>query len=98
MTITSALVLYAVIWFMTMFVVLPLRLVTQGDAGEVVPGTPAGAPSEIQMRRKIKLTTWIATPIWAVISAIILSGWIEVRDFDWRGVLPPETEADGTGG
>ena len=98
MAITSAIVLYAVTWFMTMFIVLPIRMVTQGDAGEVVPGTPAGAPNDVQMRRKIRLTTWIATPVWAVISAIILSGWIEVRDFDWMNQLPPEAEADGTGG
>ena len=35
MGITSAIVLFAVVWFMTLFIVLPLRLETQGDAGEV---------------------------------------------------------------
>ncbi len=89
MGITSAIVLYAVIWFMVLFLVLPLRLVTQGDAGDVVPGTPAGAPHQAVMGRKLRLTTIVATVLWVVIAGIILSGVIEVRDFDWLGRLPP---------
>ncbi|MAY31868.1 MAG: hypothetical protein CMM86_04625, partial [Rhodovulum sp.] len=38
MTITAAIVLFAVIWFMVLFVTLPVRLRTQGDVGEIVPG------------------------------------------------------------
>lgn len=49
MGITSALVLFAVVWFMTFFVVLPLRLTTQGEAGEVVPGTHKSAPADAQI-------------------------------------------------
>ena len=40
MSISAAIVLYSVCWFMVFFIVLPLRLTTQGDAGAVVPGTP----------------------------------------------------------
>ena len=43
MGITAALVLFAVIWFMVLFITLPIRLQTQGDVGEVTPGTQAGA-------------------------------------------------------
>ena len=97
MSITAALVLFSVTWFMVFFVVLPLRLTTQGDAGEVTPGTPAGAPAGMVVRRKARLTTIIATVIWAALSAVILSGVITVRDFDFRGTMtPPAT--DGTGG
>ena len=46
MPITSALVLFAVIWFLTLFIVLPLRLQTQGDVGEIEPGTHAGSPEK----------------------------------------------------
>lgn len=89
MSITAAFVLFAVCWFMTFFVVLPLRLTTQGDAGTVTPGTPAGAPAGFVVRRKARLTTIIATGIWLVLSGIILSGWITVRDFDVMGRMPP---------
>lgn len=90
MTITAALVLYAVTWFMTFFIVLPLRLKTQGEAGEVVPGTPQGAPHGEIVGRKAKITTVIATVIFAILAGIILSGVISVRDFDWRHIMPPE--------
>jgi predicted secreted protein len=89
MSITAAFVLFAVCWFMTFFVVLPLRLTTQGDAGQVMPGTPAGAPAGFVVRRKARLTTIIATGIWLVLSGIILSGWITVRDIDVMGRMPP---------
>jgi len=75
----SAIVLYAVIWFLTLFVVLPLRLVTQGDAGEVVPGTPESAPVDARMRRRLWITTAAATVIWVVVAAIILSGVINLQ-------------------
>lgn len=83
MAITSAIVLFAVVWFMTFFIVLPLRLETQGEAGEIVPGTHKSAPADAQVGRKARITTYFAVPIWAVLTVVILSGWISVRDFDW---------------
>jgi len=78
----TSLVLLAVVWFMTLFIVLPLRLKTQGDVGKVVPGTPSSAPDDIQIKRKFLLTTFVALPIWAVLVALILSGTITVDSFD----------------
>ena len=52
MSITSAIVLFAIVWFMVFFIALPIRLKTQGDVGEIVPGTQAGAPAEHQLKKK----------------------------------------------
>lgn len=83
MSIVSALVLFAVVWFMALFVVLPIRLETQGDVGEKVEGTHAGSPaSNFSMRRKAKITTYVAVPIWGLLVVIILWGGISVRDLD----------------
>lgn len=87
MTITAALVLYAVTWFMVFFVVLPLRFTSQSEAGKVVPGTPGSAPADHQVGRKARITTLIATVIWAMLAGTIVSGVVSVRDFDWRGVM-----------
>lgn len=92
MTITAALVLYAVTWFMTFFIVLPLRLRTQGEAGEIVPGTPSGAPHQENIGRKAWITTLIATVIWAVLAGVIISGAISVRDLDFRNIMPPASQ------
>ncbi len=89
MTITAAIVLFAVIWFMTLLVVLPIRIKTQGDLGEIVPGTHAGAPEVHHMKKKMWITTGISVVLWAVIAGIIISGVISVRDFDWLNQLEP---------
>ena len=89
MSITSAIVLFAVIWFMVFFVVLPLRLTTQGEAGKVVPGTHASAPADPQLKRKVRVTTLWALGLWIVIGGTILSGVITVRALDVMGRMPP---------
>ncbi|MDZ7884422.1 MAG: DUF1467 family protein [Mycobacterium sp.] len=89
MTITAAVVLFAVVWFMVFFIVLPLRLTTQGDAGSAVPGTPLSAPRDEMVGRKAKVTTLFAILVWGLLAGIITSGLISVRDFDWMGRMPP---------
>ncbi|MBP7001323.1 DUF1467 family protein [Amaricoccus sp.] len=82
MTITGAIVLFAVIWFLTLFVALPIGLRTQDEAGEVEPGTPASAPSEAWMRRKFLWVTVITVALWVPLCALILWGGVTVRDLD----------------
>ncbi|MBO9464002.1 DUF1467 family protein [Tropicibacter sp. R15_0] len=80
MGIVSGLVLYAVIWFLTFLVVIPIRLKTQGDVGEVVPGTHAGSPAVHNLKRKAWITTGLALVVWGIIAAIILTETITVDD------------------
>lgn len=90
MNVVSAIVLLAVVWFMTLFVVLPIRLETQGDVGERVDGTHAGSPaSSFSMKRKLKTTTLFAVPIWAVICAVVIWGGITVEDIDLFNRMGP---------
>jgi predicted secreted protein len=89
MGITSAIVLYAVFWFLTFLVVLPIRVKTQGDLGKIVPGTHAGAPEVHDLKKKAWITTGVAFVLWVIVAGIILSGWISVRDLDWFGRMGP---------
>jgi len=89
MGITSALVLYAVIWFMTWLIAIPIRITTQGEAGDVVPGTHAGSPEIHHLKKKAWITTGVAAILWVIIAGVILSGWIDVRDFDWYNRMGP---------
>ncbi|WP_298492429.1 DUF1467 family protein [uncultured Maritimibacter sp.] len=91
MSITGALVLLTVIWFMTMFIVLPITLRTQAEDGDVVPGTHQGAPSNFRLGRTMLITTAVAVPLWVVISAIILSGIVTVDMLDWNNYLGERT-------
>ncbi len=79
---TSAVVLYVVIWFMTLFVVLPIGYRSQEEDGEVAPGTPPGAPSTTHFKRKFLWTTIAATLIWLVIAGVIWTGVIPISTFD----------------
>jgi len=94
LAITSGIVLFMVIWAMVFFIVLPLRMVSQGDAGEIVPGTHASAPADAQVGRKAKITTYWAVPLWCIITAIILSGVISVRDIDMFDRMGPAVTSD----
>ncbi len=90
MGVVSGIVLFAVVWFMVLFVVLPIRLETQGDVGEQVEGTHAGSPATgFSMKRRFRVTTLWAIPIWAIIAAVILWGDISVRDIDIFGRMAP---------
>ena len=87
MTITGAFVLFSVTWFMVFFCVLPLRFTSQADAGTVVPGTPRSAPATEVVGRKARITTLVATVIWAAICAVILWGGIGIDDLDVFGIM-----------
>ncbi|MDH2327516.1 DUF1467 family protein [Falsirhodobacter xinxiangensis] len=87
MTITAAIVLFAVTWFLTLFIVLPLRFTSQADAGHVVPGTPPSAPSTEVVGRKIKITTIVAVILWCLMAGVIVFGGITIRDLDISGVM-----------
>jgi predicted secreted protein len=87
MTITAAIVTFATLWFLVLFCVLPLRFRSQADAGRVEPGTPASAPDDPQIGRKVRLTTLIAVPLFALIWAVVTSGRITVDNMDVFHIL-----------
>ena len=89
MGITSALVLYAVLWFLTFLVVIPIRLKTQGDVGQIVPGTHAGAPHEPNLRKMALITTAVSAALWVIIAYVLVSGMLTVRDIDWFNRMEP---------
>ncbi len=86
MAVSSALVLYAVIWFLCLFVMLPIRVRSQSESGDVVRGTPPSAPSNPQLKTKLKWTTFVAAVIWLPVAAAIWSGIISIEDIDFFGL------------
>ncbi len=82
MTITGAFVLFATIWFVALLVALPIGLTTQGEAGDVVPGTPSSAPADPMIGRKLVWVTVVTLLLWLPLCAFILWGGLTVRDLD----------------
>ena len=82
MSIPSALVLFAVIWFLCLFIALPIKIRTQIEAGKVVPGTPPSSPVDPKLGKKVKWVTLCAVAIWIPVAAVIGSGWLSVEMID----------------
>ena len=82
MAIFSAIVLFAMIWFITLLCVLVIRQPSQADVGEVVEGTHAGAPANPQIRRRIRITTIITVILWVPLVWAIASGTLTLEMID----------------
>ncbi|MCQ0990022.1 DUF1467 family protein [Jiella marina] len=65
MGIISALAIYFIIWWTTLFVVLPFGHRSQLESEEVILGTTSSAPAEHRMGRKLIVTTILATVVFA---------------------------------
>lgn len=87
MTITSTIVLFATIWAIVFFCVLPFGQVSQHEAGDVVPGTPASAPSDAQIKRKALITTLAAVVVFAIVYYVLISKVVTLDDIPW--MVPP---------
>ncbi len=87
MSITSAIVLYCVIWAILFYMINPLWQTSQSEDGEVVPGTPASAPVDPKIRKKAILTTVIATVLFVLAYSTIEFGWLTLDDISF--LTPP---------
>ena len=68
---------YLILWFLSMFLVLPF--------GVKVPETPevghaSSAPHQPHLLRKAIIATVLAAILWVGLDALMLSGWISFRD------------------
>jgi predicted secreted protein len=64
---------FFVLWFITLFAVLPFFAQTQEEAGDVVPGTPESAPPKILIWKFYFLITIVPTIAFVVFSTVIAS-------------------------
>lgn len=63
----GAIALYFVIWWLTLFAVLPIGVRSQEEAGEIVPGSEIGAPAKARMGFKVLLTTLVSIPVFLLV-------------------------------
>ena len=64
MTITSAIVLLSVYWFIILFIVLPINVTTQNDERNVIEGTAPSSPINPNLKRKFSITTIVSFILW----------------------------------
>jgi predicted secreted protein len=92
MGITSALVVFAVVWFLVLFCILPQRILTQKEIGNVIQGTPSSAPAYSNIKRKFLLTTLIAVFIWFLLCLLIIYGFISFDTMDLFKFFDPNNK------
>ncbi|HVZ51529.1 MAG TPA: DUF1467 family protein [Pseudolabrys sp.] len=89
MSITTVIAIYFLIWWITLFAVLPWGVRSQHESsGEMAPGTDPGAPAVHRVWRALLWTTIWATVIFVALAAAYRSNLIP---FDWLAQIstPP---------
>jgi predicted secreted protein len=67
MSTTTAVAVFFLIWWVTLFAVLPWGVRSQQEDGEVVPGTDPGAPLVPKLGRKLIWTTLVTCVVFGVL-------------------------------
>jgi len=73
----TAVVLYVLIWWVSLFIVLPFGTQPVAEADTLTGWR--GAPARPRMLRKVIATTLLAAVIWGICYALISSDWISFR-------------------
>ena len=71
MPLTGAIVVFVVIWWLVLYMVLPLGVRGQWEAGGAERGTEPGAPVHHGLARKIMITTGVAAVLWTIVWGIV---------------------------
>jgi predicted secreted protein len=59
--------IYVVVWWITIFAILPIGVRSQHEVGEVTPGSDPGAPASPRLAMKAAITTAVSAVILALI-------------------------------
>ena len=86
MTITTALAIYFILWWLTLFAVLPWGVRSQHESGEVTPGTEPGAPALPHIAAKLLWTTIVSAIVFALLYVVYVYRLITFEAVDrWLG-------------
>ena len=70
----SAIAIYFIIWWLSLFIVLPFGIRSQHEDGSVTHGTDPGAPVAPLILRRLVVTTLVAAVFFALFLAVMNSG------------------------
>ena len=86
---TSILAIYALLWVMSAFILLPFGIKTHDEAGiEKIPGQADSAPANFRPGRVALRATILAAVLCGLYVANYAYGWIEAEDLDIFGRPP----------
>lgn len=80
MTLSFAIAIYAIIWWVVLFAMLPIGVRSQEEEGDVAPGTAESAPHQPRLLAKMLATTVVASFVFAAVYVIIVHKVIALDD------------------
>ena len=80
MSLSFAIAIYAIIWWIVLFAMLPIGVRTQEEEGDIAPGTAESAPHAPRLLAKMLATTVVASLIFAAVYVIIAHRLITLDD------------------
>lgn len=69
---------FFLIWWVTLFAVLPWGVRSQHEGADMAPGTDPGAPTRFRLGSKLLWTTLVAVAIYAVLSVIYIKHLVTI--------------------
>lgn len=79
---TTILAIYFLMWFLSLFLVLPFGVKTAEEAGkELVPGQAESAPAEFKPLRIFGTTSLVAAGMFLLFYANYVNGWVDADTF-----------------
>jgi len=67
----NAFLIYILIWWITLFAILPIGIRGQAEENNIVPGSEPGAPVHVNIRKKFLITTLVSAIIWIIVFLMI---------------------------
>ena len=87
MSVTTAIAIYFVLWWIVLFAILPWGVRSQEESGSVSPGTDPGAPSFPALWRKLVWATIATTVVFAVAALLFQYRIVTLESLAyWLGV------------
>jgi predicted secreted protein len=81
-SITTAIAIFFILWWLSLFLVLPWGVRSQHEEGEISPGTEPGAPALPRIAVKLIWTTAIAAVLFLALSGVYLYMPISLASVD----------------
>ena len=78
---TTAIAIYFLIWWISLFVVLPFGIRSQHEGEDYAQGTDPGAPIMARIGMKLVWTTIVASIVFAILAAIYKYKLIDIGAF-----------------
>lgn len=81
--VVNSIVVFLIVWWLILFMVLPIGVRSQTEAEDVVAGTEPGAPTDPQLKKKAWWSTVATSVVWLIWVVLAETGALSLPDFSY---------------